>query len=422
MRIGIITSGNVTVDPRYAYLASSFKKEGWEVIFLNIRIFDNLKKEKKQQINRKHTVLDIDLTDEFSKRKSFLGFLAKSYFFCSSIYSHLSTETKVVVEGLDVLWGAEPFWGAVMAQGLADAAGKILIVDCKELISESITGYFQKRIARIIECKLFKKSILLPCVSQKIIDFYKQRYRNKIPDISRKLLLVENSMPFMNLIPDFSVSEKKINMIVSAGSLGRDRGGEALAHIWEALDPVNARLDLRIACMPEKEKNKLRIIAKNTFGKSLFVMDPVDEDEMVKMMAEYDCGIIPYLPNASLNNRYCCPNKLGQYANAGLAVISSNTEYITERIVTFDLGIIYDPQEIDESVAIFHDYIGNISKINQNKINAYAFAKNNYFWENSVFPLLEKLHTLKLQLKAQNGSMQEPSCIRNPKSVPSQKA
>jgi glycosyltransferase involved in cell wall biosynthesis len=112
---------------------------------------------------------------------------------------------------------------------------------------------------------------------------------------------------------------------------------------------------------------------------------------MTESLLKYDCGIIPYLPDASLNEKYCCPNKFGQYMNAGLAIVSSNTEYITERISKYNLGIIYNPSDINGSVESFKNLINNRNQLIEKRRNAYNFCKEKYEWSNHIKPFLDKL-------------------------------
>ena len=60
-------------------------------------------------------------------------------------------------------------------------------------------------------------------------------------------------------------------------------------------------------------------------------MPPVKEDDINHTVAQYDIGIVPYLPQVTLNHPYCCPNKFGQYLAAGMAIMSSDTENIKIR-------------------------------------------------------------------------------------------
>ena len=57
----------------------------------------------------------------------------------------------------------------------------------------------------------------------------------------------------------------------------------------------------------------------------VFFPPPVCEGLLIAAAAEADIGVIPYKPTI-INFRYCCPNKLSEYMQAGLPLMAGNTE------------------------------------------------------------------------------------------------
>lgn len=400
MKICLVSSGYIHVDPRYYFLANSLKMANYEVFLVNV-VFDinqlpksHRYKKSKFKIFREYNVLNINFYSYIP-----LGFyLRSSDFFANRVYEYIPIFFKNYIKNnsserfleADLFYGLELFFGGVIAQQLASYKEKKFIVDFKELFSEMVSDYpeISWNIIRDLEKRYINDSLFVPCVSQKIIDFYQQRYNIN----QKKFVLLENSRPFDGLTADFSRrGEDKVRFIVSAGSANKSRGFKELVEIWELLAPDNATLDLRVSNITDQEKKQIIEIAEKTYGKTLNFIPPVLEDDMTESLLKYDCGIIPYLPGASLNEKYCCPNKFGQYMNAGLAIVSSNTEYITERISKYNLGIIYNPNDINGSVENFKNLIDNRDQLIEKRINAYNFCKEKYEWGHQVQAFLTKL-------------------------------
>lgn len=398
MKICLVSSGYIQIDPRYYFLANSLKRANYEValvnIFFNVNQLPISQGYSKFKIFGDYEVLNIDF---YSYIPSWFA-PRSSDFFASRWYEYIPTFTNHYMKKngsekflqADVFYGLELFFGGAMAQQFASVTNKRFIVDFKELFSELCRDYPKESINTIkaIEEKCINDAWFIPCVSQKIIDFYKQKYNVN----QEKFILLENSRPFDNLAPDFSsLGKGKVKFVVSAGSANKSRGFNELVEIWELLNPDNAILDIRVSNITDQEKEQIIKTAQKTYKKTLNFIPPVLEDEMTESLLKYDCGIIPYLPDASLNEKYCCPNKFGQYMNAGLAIVSSNTEYITERISKYNLGIIYNPSDINGSVENFKNLINNRNQLIEKRRNAYNFCKEKYEWSNHIKPFLDKL-------------------------------
>jgi glycosyltransferase involved in cell wall biosynthesis len=121
------------------------------------------------------------------------------------------------------------------------------------------------------------------------------------------------------------------------------RGLEELLSAWQGVNPNQAVLYLRC---PENEylsylRAKFDQIIRD--GKVVLIQ-PVGEDELVAAARASDVGVIPYVgPN--LNHVYCCPNKLSQYMQAGLAILSNRLAFVTDVIARYRCGLTYDAND-----------------------------------------------------------------------------
>lgn len=293
------------------------------------------------------------------------------------------------VASADVFYGADLFWGGVIALHIAQASGARFILDFKELFSEMYAAPSPavQTLLVALEEKILDAAWLAPCVSQSIIDFYAARY----PAQAHKFILLENASRYEPLAVDFNRTGK-VKLILSLGALPPERGCRELLRIWERLSPANAELHIRTKHVSPKEKDVLETLAGISFARgSVRFVPPVLEDRMKEALLDYDIGVIPYLSEANLNHRYCCPNKFGQYLNAGLALFCSDTEYITPRITAHGLGAIYNPHDEEGAAEKLRALIDDRASLNAMRRRAHEFAKADYRWDKVVEPLLTRL-------------------------------
>jgi len=60
--------------------------------------------------------------------------------------------------------------------------------------------------------------------------------------------------------------------------------------------------------------------------------------ELGELLACFDAGYLFY-PNDTLNNRYCAPNKIFEYAGIGLPIIANENLTVEEELVSYDIGV-----------------------------------------------------------------------------------
>jgi glycosyltransferase involved in cell wall biosynthesis len=100
---------------------------------------------------------------------------------------------------------------------------------------------------------------------------------------------------------------------------------------------------------------------------------------VVEAAADADIGVLPYLPT-NLNHMYCSPNKLFEYIQAGLAVVTSDLPFLRQIVVGNSVGLVFDP----------YDPLDIAQKINSasDKRNLSSFKRNvqriryRYAWDN----------------------------------------
>lgn len=177
------------------------------------------------------------------------------------------------------------------------------------------------------------------------------------------------------------------------GSFGPGRGIEELIGAWQAIDPNEAVLLLRgndhahkTSCVRLAESLGLKDV-------SVFFPPPVRENRLIATAAEADVGVIPYMPTI-INFRYCCPNKLSQYMQAGLPVMAGNTIYVGRILVESGAGLCYDPADPESIAGTVRQLVRDEELRRRCRQNAARFVRETFHWQARSKPLYEAYRRL----------------------------
>ncbi|HDY88155.1 MAG TPA: glycosyltransferase [bacterium] len=128
-------------------------------------------------------------------------------------------------------------------------------------------------------------------------------------------------------------------------------------------------------------KKSLELIAgKENISEKIIFTDRYKPEDSIKILGDHDIGIIPY-EDIVLNNIYSSPNKLFEYAMAGLAVVASNLPFIAGVVKENNMGEILpgtDPESIAESL---NTLISDHERLILYKKNARKAAVESFSWE-----------------------------------------
>lgn len=173
------------------------------------------------------------------------------------------------------------------------------------------------------------------------------------------------------------LKENKILFLYQGGYF-RDRGLEELIENWKKVDHRKAILYMR---GPENEYKK--VLYKLAYDLveigAIKFLKSVSEKDQVRKMKGADVGIIPYSPQY-LNNRFSCPNKLSQYMQAGLAVLSSHLDYVLSIVKKYECGLIYD-SSVDGFNKKVNQLIQKKRQLRKYKHNSMQAAHTYFNWE-----------------------------------------
>lgn len=130
--------------------------------------------------------------------------------------------------------------------------------------------------------------------------------------------------------------------------------------------------------------------ALNLEGKVTF-LPPAHPDEIVPSLKKFDVGLTAELPE-ELNQELTSSNKLFDYIQAGLVIISSDVLGLAETIDEFDVGLKYEPGNIAELSNKIDRLAADRTQLNKYKQNS-KIASSQLFWEldyRSILQLVKK--------------------------------
>jgi glycosyltransferase involved in cell wall biosynthesis len=102
---------------------------------------------------------------------------------------------------------------------------------------------------------------------------------------------------------------------------------------------------------------------------------------------EADVGVIPYKPTI-INHRYCCPNKLSQYLQAGIMVICNELPYVKSILAEAGAGLSFDTRDeatVVEAVRRATDDAALRARCGE---SGRAYARRAFNWQ-QFYPVLE---------------------------------
>lgn len=203
-------------------------------------------------------------------------------------------------------------------------------------------------------------------------------------------LLVPNCPPYRephptpvlrNQLPE---SAREGILVLYQGLLDPGRGLHALVSAF-ALLPPSFVLVLMGRGSKEVIASLHRHAEDHRIRNRVWILDPVPWHELPAWTSGADIGVLLYRDDCT-NNRFCAPNKLYEYWQAGLPVLGARLPSITPLIEKADLGAVADPEDPQD---LAHALLSLSSPQRRLEIRTRALnaARDNYRWDLTSSPL-----------------------------------
>jgi glycosyltransferase involved in cell wall biosynthesis len=247
-----------------------------------------------------------------------------------------------------------------------------LVYDSHELFSESVELQGRKFVQgfwRKLEDFFLPRIKYAYTVSQSIVDFYDDKYQNKmglirnIP-LKRDLLQVEEvTFPTKN------------KTILYQGVLNPGRGIKPMIKALHFID----NLDLIIIGYGKVEEDLKAFVTQQKMTERVHFLGRVERDKLFNYTKQATLGMVLEEP-LGLSFMYSLPNKLFDYIHAEIPIIAGNLPEISRIINEFKVGVLvgdYQPKTIANAI---HNLLEDKTLLSQIKENQQR-AKEILCWE-----------------------------------------
>jgi glycosyltransferase involved in cell wall biosynthesis len=236
------------------------------------------------------------------------------------------------------------------------------------------------RLWQYLERRLARQADAVVTVSPQLAQEFAKLYG------LRCVLSVPNAAPLAKppVAPSRPIPKYPIRFLVQGGA-NPGRGFETLLEGWRLL--ADPRAILYVRCPESAYLEYLRRQASDLCDKGLLHFLPAAApDKLIKAAAFADVGIIPYPVHvvgrqANRNHLYCCPNKLSQYAQAGLAILSTNSVFVSACLQQQRCGLTYDSEQPASLARAVSALIADLAELQTRKANALRWARQEFHWE-----------------------------------------
>lgn len=256
-----------------------------------------------------------------------------------------------------------------------------LVYDSNELSIGTHHG-IKKFIWRIFEQFLISKCDLIIHAEKNRMIYFSNLYKNFIKN--KKQIVVENIIEFNPKINTKSVQVK----LLYFGVIGHERNIEEIIEVFRELKDY--KIDLIGFGTKKYIENLKSFIAKDNIS-NVSILEPISDNSIFDKFDNYNIGIAFY-PNTSLNNWYCAPNKVYQYLQCNMAILTTNNPGLVDLIEKYKIGYYIDeitPNKIKHAInfIVRNQLWNNIT--NELKYEL-SWDKNKYLFISSIKDLFNK--------------------------------
>lgn len=270
---------------------------------------------------------------------------------------------------------------------------KPCIYDAYELplATHSVTNlnksrYFLKMLLSPILKKIVPDCAGIITVSPPIVEEFRNYYQ------CQNVTLIRNIPAYKEVsksdrIRQYLGLDSRVRIALYQGYLQPDRGLDALIYAAPFLER-----DIVIVLMGEDKVGTQAqleaLIAREGVTDGVKIVPPVPYSELLSWTASADIGLTVYAPDYSKNVQMMLPNKLFEYLMAGLPVLTSELEAITEVVRTYEVGQIVSSLEPRNIAAAINTMLSDRAALGDMHYNALKAAQNSLCWEQESSKLI----------------------------------
>jgi glycosyltransferase involved in cell wall biosynthesis len=183
----------------------------------------------------------------------------------------------------------------------------------------------------------------------------------------------------------------EVRIALYQGSWRQNRGLDMLVRAARFLEQ-----DIVIVIMGEGETEAQleALITSEAVADRVKILPPVPYTELLDWTASADIGLIVYSPDYSLNIRMCLPNKLFEYLMAGLPILTSRLDAVSEVIRSYDVGQIVSSLTPEDIGAAINAMLADPVALARMRRNALEVSQHELCWEKEKSHLIHLYHDI----------------------------
>lgn len=344
-RICMLAMNEVVRDGRIIRCARTLSEHAEVMIVgLDREKFEVDAKQASQDLNLKIQLAKFGQTAK--RKRNTLGYIAR----------YRASEKQMMNLGVksqpDIVH-AHDFSTLRIAKLIAKKTGAKVVYDAHELYREmghtlkGLAGFFRNRIEN---WALKNANLIIACNHFRAEIMQKEYGAWMLP------VVVKNAVPFREIEPNHFLRDKfeAINpevktIMMYQGLVSPTRCLEELVAALPEVDPTIGLAIIGIGA--DTFLNKLRENARALGVENrLLIVPPVSQAELHPISCGADIGVVLYRPDCR-NNYYCAPNKLQEYAMAGLALVGADLPPIRQFLEEYKCGLTVDPDDKSSIIA-----------------------------------------------------------------------
>lgn len=203
------------------------------------------------------------------------------------------------------------------------------IYDCNELFLESTSSLIKRGVWRQVQKYVLCRADVVMHAEQNRLNYFNKTYPNKAQSF-----LLENLPHYRLNVPK---RDGECSRFVYLGILSPDRYVEEMIDAFSGLDDRGITLDL-IGFGRDEYELKIKGLCEANSRKNIRILTPIAHDQIADALKDYDVGIAFYR-NTNLNNYYCAPNKVYDYIQMGMPVLTNDFPGLIDIIQQNEAGI-----------------------------------------------------------------------------------
>ena len=309
-KVTVLVSNDVEFDKRVDKTCRVWLNEGWQVEVIGV------KRPYSKAIDRSYVVSRLSV-----------GF-QKGFLFYASLQIRLFL--KLALNTTDVIW-ANDLDTLLPAYFWARWRKKVIIYDSHEWFTEAegLTGRpFVKGVWQRLEKNLIPRLKYVITVNQSIANVYQSQYGNDWKVMRNVPMKVNHSLTPNRLSWPFPQNEKWI--ILQGAYIDPDRGAEELVAAMEYLSGVHL-----IIAGDGRAISQLKAITRS---EKVSFLPKMPYDELRSLTVCCDLGLSIDKP-VHQNYKFSLPNKVFDYAAAGIPILVSPLPELTRLLESYGIGM-----------------------------------------------------------------------------------